>query len=250
MVAERRTARAAAILVWAVLGAWGVLGLGLGGVAQADPVPRAGAAGSTAADLPIPRNDPAKARGIADDVLARPEYRVPSPTLVQRVQRWVADLVSRVLGALIGGGGASFIAWGVLVLAIAVVGFLVARFARGMTPDAGRPTASTSLPLRTATDWRAEAEAHERAGRWRPALRCRYRALVADLAAGGVVDEVPGRTAGEYRAAVNVAAPDVAIDFAAVTELFERAWYGRAPTGPDDAAHLSTLADQVLAGAR
>ncbi len=246
----RRAARVAALLVASVLGVAGVLGLGVHGVARADSMPWAVGAGSIADDLAIPQNDPAKARGIADDVLARPEYRVPSPTLVQRIQRWVADLVDRVVGALISGGGASFIAWGVLVLAILVVGFLVARFARGVTPDAGRPTSVTSLPLRTATDWRAEAEAHERAGRWRPALRCRYRALVADLAAGGVVDEVPGRTAGEYRAAVNVAAPDVATDFAAVTELFERAWYGRAATSADDAAHLSSLADRVLAGAR
>jgi len=258
-MAREWKARAAAILVGAVLGVGGVLGLsgpssGVPGLAaraaRATEVHADGLASSTAADLPIPQNDPARARGIADDVLARPEYRVPSPTLVERVQRWVADVVARVFAALIGGGGASVIAWGILVLAIGVVGFLVTRFARGVTPDAGRPTTSTSVQLRTATDWRAEADAHERAGRWRPALRCRYRALVADLAAGGVVDEVPGRTAGEYRAAVTVAAPDVASDFAAVTELFERAWYGRAPTGADDAAHLSSLADRVLAGAR
>jgi len=162
----------------------------------------------------------------------------------------VADVFDRVLGALIGGGGASLFAWGLLALGIGVVGALAARFARGVTPDAGLPASSVSAPLRTATDWRSEAEAHERAGRWRPALRCRYRALVAELAAGGVVEEFPGRTAGEYRVAVGVSAPAVAPDFAAATELFERTWYGRAPTGADEAAHLSSLADRVLAGAR
>jgi len=96
----------------------------------------------------------------------------------------VADVFDRVLGALIGGGGASLFAWGLLALGIGVVGALAARFARGVTPDAGLPASSVSAPLRTATDWRSEAEAHERAGRWRPALRCRYRALVAELAAG------------------------------------------------------------------
>lgn len=220
--------------------------------ACAAPAPRSGrtVGRSTAADLPIPRNDPARARKAADDVLARPEYRVPAPTLAARVQRWLANLFERVLAALAGGGGASFVAWGLLALGIAVVAVLAARFARGVTPDGGVPESSISAPLRTATDWRAEAEAHEQAGRWRPALRCRYRALVAELAAGGVVEEVPGRTAGEYRAAVTVAAPGVATEFAAVTELFERAWYGRAPTGADDAARLSSLANRVLAGAR
>lgn len=203
-----------------------------------------------AADLAVPRDDPARARQAADDVLARPEYRVSSPTLVERIQRWAADAIDRAIGALITGGGASVIAWGLLALAIAVVTILAARFARGVTPDAGVTSTSTHSPLRTSADWRVEAEAHERAGRWQPALRCRYRALVADLAAGGLVDEVPGRTSGEYRAAVTVAAPDVATEFAAVTELFERAWYGRAPTGADDAAHLSSLAERVLAGTR
>jgi len=224
----------------------------LGGPARAGPGPTVGTtvSRSTSPELPVSRNDPAKARKVADDVLARPEYRVPSPSLVARVQQWLAEFFARVFAALVGGGGASFFAWGLLALGIGVVAVLAARFSRGLTPDGSLPASSIPVPLRTATDWRAEAEAHERAGRWRPALRCRYRALVAELAAGGVVDEVPGRTAGEYRAAVTVAAPDVATEFAAATELFERAWYGRAPTGADDAAHLSSLADRVLAGAR
>ncbi len=205
---------------------------------------------SAAADLAVPQDDPAQARQTADDVLARPEYRVPAPTLVERVQRWVTDIADRVLSALISGGGASLVAWGLLVLALAFVGFLVVRFGRGVTPDAGLPGRSGVPPLRTAADWRTEADAHERAERWRPALRCRYRALVAELAAEGVVDEVPGRTTGEYRAAVTVAAPGVAPEFGAVTEAFERAWYGQAPTGADDAAHLSSLADRVLTGTR
>ena len=52
---------------------------------------------------------------------------------------------------------------------------------------------------RTAAQWRAEAAAHDAAGRWREALRCRYRALVAELAGRGLVEEIPGRTSGEYR---------------------------------------------------
>ncbi len=244
----RQVGRAASALLVAVVTVW----LSIAGPAYAGPDTSRGVTQDRpiAADLPISRKDPAKVAEAADDVLARPEYRVPSPTLAERVQRWVAEVFGHVLGALIGGGGASLIAWGLLALGIGVVGVLAARFARGVTPDAGLAASSVSAPLRTATDWRAEADAHERAGRWRPALRCRYRALVAELAAGGVVEDVPGRTTGEYRAAVVVAAPDVAPDFAAATELFERAWYGRAPTGADDAAHLSSLADRVLAGAR
>src|SRR4029450_4451834 len=61
----------------------------------------------------------------------------------------------------------------------------------------------------------------------RAALRSRYRALAPDLASRGLVEEVPGRTAGEYRRQVGRALPEAATDFAGATELFEVAWYGR-----------------------
>jgi hypothetical protein len=108
----------------------------------------------------------------------------------------------------------------------------------------GRP----SDPRRPAAEWRAEAEAHETAGRWRPALRCRYRALVADLASRGLVEEVPGRTTGEYRRQVDAAVPDVAPAFDGATLLFEGAWYGGRDTGADDAARFRALEARVLAG--
>jgi Domain of unknown function (DUF4129) len=103
---------------------------------------------------------------------------------------------------------------------------------------------------RSAAEWRAEAEAQERAGAWREAVRSRYRALVADLAARGLVEEVPGRTAGEYRREVGEALPAVATDFAGATELFEVAWYGRSDTGAQEASQLRDLSDRVLQRAR
>jgi hypothetical protein len=107
---------------------------------------------------------------------------------------------------------------------------------------------SVTTPRRGPAEWRADAEAAERAGQWRQALRCRYRALVAELADRGLVEEVAGRTAGEYRAEVAGAAPAVAAPFAGATELFERAWYGEAPTGQDEAARFRGLSDEVLSG--
>src|SRR5207244_8332949 len=96
-------------------------------------------------------------------------------------------------------------------------------------------------------DWEAGAAGHEAAGRWRDAVRCRYRALVADLARRGVVDEVPGRTSGEYRAEVTASLPAAAADFTGATDLFERAWYGAADAGPDDDERFKRLAERVLA---
>ena len=107
---------------------------------------------------------------------------------------------------------------------------------------------SPAPPRRSAREWRAEAEVHERAGEWKAALRARYRSLVADLAARGLLDEIPGRTAGEYRVEVAEAVPRVASEFAGATELFERAWYGNRPTGADEAARFRELEQRVLTG--
>jgi hypothetical protein len=73
--------------------------------------------------------------------------------------------------------------------------------------------------------------------------------LVADLAARGVIEEIPGRTAGEYRVEVTEAAPRVGPEFAGATELFERAWYGSRPTGAEEAAQFRDLEQRVLTGA-
>ncbi len=60
-----------------------------------------------------------------------------------------------------------------------------------------------------------------------------------------MVDDVPGRTAGEERAAVALARPPIAAPFAGATELFERAWYGGLPTGPAESERFRELATRV-----
>jgi len=79
---------------------------------------------------------------------------------------------------------------------------------------------------REPSNWRADADAHRRAGRFRDALRCRYRALVGDLARRGLIDEIPGRTTGEERAQLHDVAPRAAPPFDRAADLFDGAWYG------------------------
>ena len=200
------------------------------------------------ADLPPPERPPGEVRDAIGEVLARPEYQRPSPGLIQRLRQAALDLIERILGALVGGGRGTIIAWVILALAILAIMVVATRFARGVTRDPGRGVSSVAVPRRGVSDWRADAEAAERAGQWRQALRCRYRALVAELADRGLVEEVAGRTAGEYRAEMAGAAPGVSAPFAGATELFERAWYGDAPTGQEDAVRFRGLADEVLSG--
>jgi uncharacterized protein DUF4129 len=199
-----------------------------------------------AAELPRPQRPPGQAASTVHRVLDRPEYQRPGPSLLERGRRWLADRFGRFLSQLTLGGVGS---WALVLALLGVLVLLVVRFSRGLTPDPARRLTYSVIAGRSAAEWRAEAQARERAGEWRLALRCRYRALLADLAGRGLVEEVPGRTAGEYRVEVGGRVPAAATDFAGATELFERAWYGNRPTGEDEATRFRHLEDQVLAEA-
>ena len=187
-----------------------------------------------------------EARRAAREILARREFRRPPRSPVRAAIEWVDRIFSRLLEA---GGGSRVVGIIVAVAAAVVLVLLLVRFARTVQGDPGWGREGPDDTGRPAVDWRAEAEAHEGAGQWRQALRCRYRALVADLAARGLVEEVPGRTAGEYRTEVSRSVPGAAQDFAGVTALFERAWYGDGPTGAEESTLVRELADRVMQGA-
>ena len=207
------------------------------------------AGGPGAAELRPPQREPAAAREAARRVLDRPEYRRPAPTLLQRARRWVVEQLERLLGGLLGGGRGETLFWVVAGVGLLAVIVMVFRFSRGVSADVARRVSAPVTGRRTAAEWRAEAQSHEAAGRWRAGLRCRYRALVAELVDRGLVDDVPGRTAGEYRSEVRERVPEAAEPFGAATDLFEQAWYGNRPTGEDEAAAFERLAGRVVAGA-
>ena len=102
---------------------------------------------------------------------------------------------------------------------------------------------------REPVNWRAEAEQHRLAGRYRDALRCRYRALVGDLARRGLIDEIPGRTTGEERSQLGLATPAASSPFNSAADLFDGAWYGHLDVGVADDDHFQALERDVLATA-
>jgi hypothetical protein len=206
--------------------------------------------------LPSPQVDPDKVHQAARDILGRSEFRPPRRSLPAAAWHWISTQIGKLLGHLFGLGGGGAVTGAVVGVALlALVGFMVWLAVRHWTRLGPRATdhpftVATGWRARSAAEWRAEASAHETAGRWREALRARYRALVADLAGRGVVEEIPGRTAGEYRRMVDRAAPAVAAPFDEATGLFEETWYGNRRSGPDDQARFDQLADRVLAEAR
>jgi hypothetical protein len=206
--------------------------------------------------LPAQAGDPARVKDLTQQILRRREFQPPRRSLLQALWHWLAAELGKLLGGLFGRGGfgpswAPLIVGGVVAaLVIALVVMTVAR--RGQGRGRRGPRSASVVfrghgPSRSPAEWRAEAAAHEAAGRWRDALRCRYRALVAELVGRGLVTEIPGRTSGEYRREVNAVAPAAGPAFDGATELFEQAWYGDRVTGPQDQDRFDELARRVLA---
>lgn len=202
--------------------------------------------------LPPPEAGADEIRRAADEILSRSEFQEPPRSLYQQALDWIGDRIAEAIGALASGGAGALVAWAVLVAVVALVAYLVVRTVQGdrrRRPAAGDAGFTVDTDdRRPAEAWAAEAERFEGEGRWRDAIRCRYRAIVAGLARSGVVDEVPGRTAGEYRVLVDHDRPAIAEPFAGATDLFERAWYGE-EAGPEGSRSIRDLAARVEAGA-
>jgi hypothetical protein len=200
--------------------------------------------------LPPSEHDPAEVRDLADQILSQARYDEPAETIPEQVMSWLGDQLSRLVQALGGGGGmfGTLFAWAILLGALGTVVFLLVRYGRVHLPAlVAEPEPEVMVELtRTPREWLDEADALEAAGRWEEGLRCRYRALVADLVRAGVIAEQPGRTAGEYARDVAARRPDVAPSFAAATELFEAVWYGGATSGRPEAERFQALAAGVL----
>ena len=199
--------------------------------------------------LPPSDHDPEAVRQLADEVLADRRYDEAAPSLLDRALEWLGEQLARLIGSLVGGGGGAIVAWIILLGFAGAVVYLLVRYGRITLPAiAAGPEPQVMVELtRPAREWRAEADRLEAEGRWREGLRCRYRALVADLVRRGTIPEQAGRTAGEYARDVAAREPDAAPSFAAATELFEAVWYGGADAGPADAERFRGFEARVLA---
>ena len=203
--------------------------------------------------LPPPSSGADEIRDGAEEILRRPEFQPPPRSLYQQALDKIGELLGEAIAMVVGGTSGAIVAWLVLAVVVGALAYLVVRGVQSgrrrrvpssapvidVDGDIGRPFAA----------WDAEAARLEGEGKWRDALRCRYRSLIAALAGAGIVDEIPGRTAGEYRTLVGGTRPQVGEPFAGATDLFERAWYGDEPTGPEESSDFRRLAERVRTGA-
>ncbi|HEX4903172.1 MAG TPA: DUF4129 domain-containing protein [Acidimicrobiales bacterium] len=198
--------------------------------------------------------DPEAARRAADEILSRPEYVEPQPTIADRVLEWVGDLLGRAVGALTGSGAGGLVGTVVVVVLLAGAGWLLARALRGGRP--GRRHAmgpgiahGTEAPDDPAV-WAAEAARTAAAGDHRQALRCRYQELVAHLVRDRVVPADPSRTPRELAQGLGGRRPDLAGDLDALTQRFEETWYGGAHVDASTYERFAASAERTRAAAR
>lgn len=188
----------------------------------------------TAAALLDP--SPQEVRRATEEVLSRRAYESVEPPAWRRViddvRRWLAERLLAVLGA----ASVSAVGWSVVAVGCVVAAVIAWRLLRGT-----RWEPSTSAPVvgrerRSAAEWDARSRDAEARGDLREAIRAAYRAVLMRYAEAGRIDEVPGRTVGEYRADVARAAPEEAAAFDAASDVVEAVLYaGRAPS-PEDLA--------------
>ena len=187
---------------------------------------------------------------VLDEVYADPDFAGAEPGLLQRIFERVMELIARVFDTATGTGIGRVVGIVVLVGLGALLAWLVARGLRRVRRDRAQPVEVEGPTGRPSRDWLAEADERSGSGEHRAALRCHYRATLAWLAEHGLVDEVPGTTTGEYRGAVADAAPAVVDAFGALTEAFERAWYGQQPVTAHDVAEAAEAGRQARSALR
>ena len=205
------------------------------------------------ADLPDSEHDPDEVRRRADEVLSRREYRwgdSDDAGLVERILGWLDDRFGDLFGASGGGTLPRLVSWIVLGLLVGGAVLLVVRAVRarrGRSPGTDGSPRVVVAADEVGVDWAAEAARAVAEGRWRDALRCRYRVLVVDLAAAGLLGDLAGRTSGELAAELAASRPAASPAFGAATRLFEESWYGGVPAGADRLDDLERHASEARA---
>lgn len=200
-------------------------------------------------DLPPPEGkaaDPAEIKRQADEITSQPEYQPPAKSLTERAVEEFQKFLGRITNTLTGGGFGSAFGWVCLLVLAGGVAYLVYRVGRTVQRSPEHTPEVTIEVHRSPTEWRTEAAAFEAKGQWKEALRCRYRAMVADLVDSGIVPDIPGRTVGEHRFDVSVSVPDASAEFHGAAELFEKAWYGDLPTGESENQQFRELSERVV----
>lgn len=201
-------------------------------------------------DRPWFAEPPEVVRETADEILRRPIYQPPEPGVIERAIDWLLEQLGRLVpdagGPPVGGGG-FLVGWVFLAVVAGLALYMLfkvmpRRLAKAETETIEVETTITHTTSRR--EWLDRAVEAEAEGRWRDAVRARYRALVAGLIDRNELPAETGATSGEYSATFGVEPPRGPA-FGDATGRFEAVWYGgSAATGLD--ADALRAADEIV----
>ena len=191
--------------------------------------------------MPVIDIDSEAAHEAAQRELAKPIY--PRASLNDRIADWLNDLLYRLMhaGTALPGGWLTIVVLGLLMLVAVIVAVRIARRTMGRRGD-GPLHGSRTL---SAADHRARAEHSAGQQDWAKAIRQRLRAIARQLEEDGVLNPVPGRTAGELAHDAGAKMPGYAGDLAAAAAAFDDVTYGERPGTEPQYRLIADLDDRV-----
>lgn len=176
--------------------------------------------------------------------LSKGMYNHAGDNLITRALNHFLDWVSELLDemALSAPGGS----WGLVILMALIALLVVVVFWRAgvlrTTRSAGMDVFGTD-PVKTAKQYRAEAEDAAGSGRFAVAVRARFRACAAELAERTILDDRAGRTAHEVAEDAARAVPALRESLRPAAQVFSEVVYGNRPAGPQQYAVVAAADD-------
>jgi hypothetical protein len=190
------------------------------------------------------------------DVVLRDARFHPFPTPWEGIRSWIDSLYRRVLRALAAalrpGSASALIPASVLLVLVALVGFLLARGAMGklvVERAASEEEAATSSPESAAR----RADELAAAGNLREALRYLFLSTMLQLQAHGLVELRPGMTNREYLRTLAASRPLPEESGQALQRLidtFDAVWYGHREIGTAEYRSARAESEQIVQSLR
>lgn len=148
---------------------------------------------------------------------------------LNKLLEWISEAFGEMATRAPGGNKGLLILLLLVILTVIVIVWRagVLRTTRTISQEAVFDTGR----IRSAAEYRAEAEAAAASGQFGPAILARFRACVAELTERTILDDRAGRTAYEVAADATKAIPSLESSLRPAAEVFAEVVYGsRTPT--------------------